>query len=240
MELTAYGCSDTGKVRYENEDAFFVDAANAFFAVADGMGGLPGGANASQKTIDLLQSYVLDNKGKLDPANLYDFVKKINHDLAIEGNEAHPFIGWGTTLSLCNLKENLCQIIHVGDSAIYRVRDRYLKKLTADHTLENRYINDRGEGARSLMPAEYAHTLTRCIGHNDNLRLDQKFVKVEVGDMIMLCTDGLTKYVGDEDIRQALVSFDSIEKAIKQLIKSANDAGGSDNIAVIAFSIDSL
>lgn len=240
MKLTAYGDSDKGKVRNENEDAFLVDASKAFFAVADGMGGLPGGANASKKTILNLESFITGNTGKLRPEDLYDFVKKVNQELAVEGNEKHPFIGWGTTLSLCRIQENLCQIIHVGDSAIYRVRDRYLQKLTVDHTMEHRYINDRGEGARALMPEEYAHTLTRCIGQNERLRLDQKFVKLEAQDLIMLCTDGLTKYVDDEDIRQALVSNHSVEKAIKQLIKAANDAGGDDNITVIAFRVDSL
>lgn len=240
MQLTVYGNSDIGKVRDENEDAYLVDSENAFFAVADGMGGLPGGANASQKTIKYLETYIAENSEKLKPEKLYDYIKQLNQELAAEGNEKHPFIGWGTTLSLCKIQENLCQIIHVGDSAIYRVRNRYLKKLTVDHTMEHRYINDRGEGARSLMPADYAHTLTRCIGQNEFLRLDQKFVKLEAEDIIMLCTDGLTKYVDDESIRLTLVSQDTIEKAVKELIRSANDAGGRDNITVVALRVDSL
>jgi Serine/threonine protein phosphatase len=233
MQLIAHGRTDPGKMRPNNEDAFMLDTAHGLFAVADGLGGLPDGAQASQRIAEDLEAYAQLKLKSKDAPELGDYIQQINAKLFFEGEEKHPFTGWGTTLTLCSIAKSICRIIHVGDSRLYQVRNKYMKKLTIDHTMERQYIRAHGEASRSLMPAEYQHTLTRCLGQNSDIRLDQKYIQLEDEDILLLCSDGLTNYVDEEDIRQTLVNSSSAEKATKTLVDLANEGGGGDNITVV-------
>lgn len=233
MQLSAHGRTDPGSMRPTNEDAFMVAAAHGLFAVADGLGGLPDGDLASSQITEKLEQYPHLRKAP----ELAEYVQQINAELSRDGAEKHPFTGWGTTLSLCSISDSICRIIHVGDSTVYMVRNKYMKKLTIDHTMEHQYIRQHGEASRPLMPAEYPHTLTRCLGQDTEIRLDQKYLQLQDEDILLLCTDGLTKFADEEDIRQILVHQTKPEKATQELIQLANHGGGGDNITAVVVHI---
>lgn len=235
MHLGSFGATHTGTVRRTNEDAYLVDNEAHLFAVADGMGGLPGGADVSQKAIEALREVAKENT--LSAQAVLSAVQNANRKLSEEGQEAHPFIGWGTTLSMCKINEMHCDILHIGDSAIFLIRDCSIQKMTVDHTLEHDFIEEVGEGARAAMPDNYAHTLTRCLGQSPEMEIDQSSFELLIGDTILLCTDGLTKFVELDQISEAIHKSANPKKAVEALIHLANDAGGADNVTAVVISI---
>lgn len=239
MNIRYFGNSDTGLVRETNEDALFIDEANQVFAVADGLGGLPGGAQASQRIVELLDETFGGLNEAEERPDLGELAIQINRVVAYEGMTDHPFTGSGSTLTIGQIVENQLLIAHVGDSAVYLLRGGNFDKLTIDHTMEQELLDRLGESARKTMPPEYPHTLTRCIGQIDELRVDQTRIKLQVGDRILFCSDGLNKVVSDDQIVTILKSSDDPEKICTELIAAANASRGPDNITIITVLIDS-
>ena len=264
MQLLSYGITNQGKVRNANEDAFLIDEAHQVFAVADGLGGLPGGAEASQRIIKLLQQTYRQVDAEEESADLGELILGINRILTKEGTEAHPFTGLGSTLTIAQLINDQLLIGHVGDSAAYHLRGDDLNKITINHTLEQEFIKRAGESARSryvssdglhkttinhameqefieragesarnLMPEEYPHTLTRCVGQDENVRIDQFRLTIASGDRLLLCTDGLDNIVTKQQIHAALQVDGTPEAICQELVEHANAEGGPDNITAI-------
>jgi protein phosphatase len=233
MQTSSYGITDQGKVRHANEDAFLIDEPHQVFAVADGLGGLPGGAEASQRIVELLKQTCQHMDADEERADLGELITGINRVLSREGNEAHPFTGSGSTLTLTQLIGDQLLIGHVGDSAAYHLRGDDFNKLTIDHTMEQEFIERVGESARTMMPPEYPHTLTRCVGQNEELRVDQSRLTIAPGDRLLLCTDGLNKVVEKHQIHATLQADASPQKICQGLVDHANAEGGPDNITVI-------
>ncbi|MEO0510137.1 MAG: protein phosphatase 2C domain-containing protein [Verrucomicrobiota bacterium] len=229
--------TDRGQVREFNEDAFFIDDVHQVYAVADGLGGLPGGADASKRIVALLGQSMEHIDAKEERFDLAELIIGINQIISKEGMSAHPFTGSGSTLTLCQIVADQLLIGHVGDSAIYLLRKNQLKKLTIDHTMEQKLIDQHGEEAREFMPPEYPHTLTRCVGQKEDLRVDQTRMSIEPGDRILLCTDGLNKVVSEDEINTVLSEGDDLESISVTLAKKANAKDGPDNITVITLFI---
>lgn len=234
MQLNAYGITDPGKIRSVNEDAYLTDLAHGLFVVADGLGGLPEGDKASQRIVEQLGEYPKLNG---NAPELATYIESVNAKLTAEGQNRHPFTGWGSTLTLCWINETICRIVHVGDSAVFHFRNNDMKKLTIDHTMEHQYIRKHGEASRSLMPEEYTHTLTRCMGQDDTIRLDQKYIQLAPKDRILLCTDGLSKFVPADEIQRTIYTSSSPKEAATTLVQLANNAGGGDNITAIVIEV---
>ena len=237
MKVTSYGLTDQGKVRHANEDALFIDNAHQLYAVADGLGGLPGGAEASQRIVELLEQTMSRVDSNEERVDLTELIIGINEIVAREGLDAHPFTGSGSTLTIGQIVGNQLLIGHVGDSAAYLLREGVLEKLTIDHTMAQELIDRQGESAHDIMPPEYPHTLTRCVGQGEVLRVDQTRVGVESGDCILLCTDGLNKVLTNDQIREELGRDKSPEEICKTLTQMANDNEGPDNITLIVVEI---
>ena len=239
MQVISFGATDIGKVREANEDAYLIDSSSRIFAVADGLGGLPGGAQASNRTIELLQLYSLspspENSGTQD---LVDTISRIDEMVTREGDEAYPFTGMGSTLSLARIFEDQLQIAHVGDSAIFLIREAVIKKLTTDHTLAQEAVDEQGESIRASLPPSYADTLTNCIGLESRVPTDTGRHQLQTGDRVLLCTDGLSKYVSEEKLLTTITNNPAPENAVKQLIQLAMQSGGSDNITAIVIALN--
>lgn len=234
MQVNSFGITDCGKVRHNNEDAFFIDDAHQFYAVADGLGGLPGGAETSQRTVALLAQTMDRVDSKEERVDLGDLIKSINQIVQKEGFTAHPFTGSGSTLTICQIIGHTLLVGHIGDSAAYLLRDHTLEKLTVDDTMAQELIDKHGESALETMPPEYPHTLTRCIGQNEQFSVYQNEIGVEAGDILLLCTDGLNKVIPEEQIKDTLAAPDMSPKSLcSQFIEMANNAGGPDNITLI-------
>lgn len=233
MDINVFGLTDQGRVRPENQDAFFIDETHQVYAVADGLGGLPGGADTSRRIVELLEENAEHINAQKERFDLADFIIGINQIISKEGAEAYPVTGSGSTLTLCQIVEDQLLIGHVGDSAAYLLREGSLKKLTIDHTLEQDLIDEHGEAARQHMPPEYPHTLTRCIGQESEFRVDQTRIELKPGDRVLLCTDGLNKIVMETEIAESLGAELSPEQIATQLAEKANAKSGPDNITVI-------
>jgi len=233
MQINAFGLTDTGRVRDENQDAYFIDAAHNVFAVADGLGGLPGGADASRRIVELLHQSMGRINSEEERFDLAELIIGINKIISKESQVAHPITGSGSTLTLCQILEDQLFIGHVGDSATYLSRDGKFEKLTIDHTMAQELVDKHGESALEFMPKEYPHTLTRCIGQEGELRVDQTHIKLQSGDRIMLCTDGLNKVVPESEIADIVGAQLEPEQICTQLKDKANANQGPDNITVI-------
>ena len=233
MQITSYGITNLGKVRLTNEDALFIDKAHQVYAVADGLGGLPGGAEASQRIVQLLEQAMKRTDPNHEHIDLTELINGINEIVVKEGLDAHPHSGMGSTLTIGQIVGDQLLIGHIGDSAAYLLRDDDLKKLTIDHTMAQKLIDRQGESTRDVIPSEFSHTLTRCVGQGENLRVDSKSITIKPGDRILLCTDGLDKVISSEAIKKELARKQSPEEACHQLTQMANDNEGPDNITVI-------
>lgn len=237
MQLSSYGITNQGKVRHANEDALFIDDAHQVYAVADGLGGLPGGAEASQRIVELLEQTMKRVDSSEERVDLTELIVGINEIVAKEGVDAHPFTGSGSTLTIAQIVGDQLLIGHIGDSAAYLLRGEDLDKLTIDHTMAQELIDREGESVRAVMPPDYSHTLTRCLGQGETLRVDNTRITVKPGDRLLLCTDGLNKVISSEAIKEALARKQSPEVICRQLTQIANDNEGPDNITVIVIHI---
>ena len=237
MQLSSYGITNQGKVRHTNEDALFIDEAHQVYAVADGLGGLPGGAQASQRIMQLLEQIMKRVDSSQERVDLAELINSINEIVAKEGLEAYPFTGTGSTLTIGQIVGDQLLIGHIGDSAAYLLRGEDLKRLTNDHTLAQEFINREGESARAAMPPEYLHTLTRCVGQGKTLRVDNARITIVAGDRLLFCTDGLDKVISSEAIKEELARKQSSEETCHQLTQMANENEGPDNITVIVIQI---
>lgn len=238
MQIQVHGISDRGLVRKRNEDALFIDEDHCVYAVADGLGGLPGGDQASGRIVELLDKAFNGVDSEEERADLADLIIEINRVITKEGLEAHPFTGSGSTLTIGQIIKDQMLIAHVGDTALYLLREDTLEQITSDHTMAQEFIDRLGEKARESMPPEYPHTLTRCVGQIEELRVDQTRIALQSKDRILLCSDGLNKVLTHRQIQCLLEADQSPQKIAQSLVDSANANRGPDNITIIVIIID--
>jgi len=230
--------TDVGRVRERNEDGFLT--REPLFAVADGMGGHRGGAVASQVALEIL-SQMDGNSMAGDGAaeGLADMVNQANEAVLERASEEPRLAGMGTTLTALVVQPGRIHLAHVGDSRAYLLRDGNLRQLTEDHSLVQRMVN---EGKLTPEEAEihpHRSVLTRALGVEAGLQVDTETLDVRSGDRILLCSDGLTTMISEEEIRRVVAESDDPQRAAEALVGAANAAGGVDNItAVILFVLD--
>ena len=245
--------SDMGRVRNNNEDAVAEDPDIGLLVLADGMGGYNAGEIASgiaiATVLDVARRQWKDIKrGEVDPDSGYSVEALMLKD-AVE--TAHTTIyhvsqsqpqcaGMGTTVVSCLLHDDRMSIAYVGDSRLYRYRERTLEQITRDHSLIEELIArghyTRDEAAKLVRK----NIVTRALGVEPEVSVDIIEDTVEVGDIILICSDGLTDMISDETIGLTLGKYaDNIELAAKELIHLANEGGGKDNVSVVLARADS-
>ena len=223
--------TDIGKLRKQNEDAAWFDEARAVFAVADGMGGHLAGEVASRMAIEAVQRMARENE-RPGIAALREAVACAHETILAHAQDHIECAGMGTTLSVLWLGENYAYIAHVGDSRIYRLREGSLTQITQDHSLVEELVR------AGLITREQARThprrniITRALGTHGENEPDLLVTDVQDGDVFLLCTDGLTGMVPDDEIERPLRDC-GIEAAADRLLALALDAGGRDNVTLI-------
>ena len=223
--------TDIGKLRKQNEDAAWFDEARAVFAVADGMGGHLAGEVASRMAIEAVQRMARENE-RPGIAALREAVACAHETILTHAQDHIECAGMGTTLSVLWLGENYAYIAHVGDSRIYRLREGSLTQITQDHSLVEELVR------AGLITREQARThprrsiITRALGTHGENEPDLLVTDVQDGDVFLLCTDGLTGMVPDDEIERTLRDC-GIEAAADRLLALALDAGGRDNVTLI-------
>ena len=223
--------TDIGKLRKQNEDAAWFDEARAVFAVADGMGGHLAGEVASRMAIEAVQRMARENE-RPGIAALREAVACAHETILAHAQDHIECAGMGTTLSVLWLGENYAYIAHVGDSRLYRLREGSLTQSTQDHSLVEELVR------AGLITREQARThprrniITRALGTHGENEPDLLVTDVQDGDVFLLCTDGLTGMVPDDEIERTLRDC-GIEAAADRLLALALDAGGRDNVTLI-------
>ena len=237
MILRAFAQSDVGRVRPENEDSFLCDDNSSLFAVADGIGGLPSGGQASQLAIATLAK-LCGNKPVGQKIDYPQVLAEINEQVFRLGRVLSPQFGIGSTLTFVHLTGVKLHVGHVGDSCALRLRVNVIEQLTRDHTIESelRERTARGEPLGMLM--ENRNALTRCIGQPPPLEGDYAVHTVLPHDRYLLCSDGITRYVAQAEIAEILQKAAEPQVAAHQLIDQANLRGGLDNSTAVVLFFD--
>jgi len=229
--------SDTGRQRPANEDNYFVTAP--LFVVADGMGGAQAGEVASQTAVEFFTDGLPDGPASAEE-RLAGLVARANariHELA-QSDEG--LAGMGTTLTAAYVSEHDLAVAHVGDSRLYVLRDGELQQLTDDHSLVGELIRRGQIRAEEAEEHPQRSIITRALGIEQEVVVDHLTWPVRDGDVILICSDGLTSMVPDTRVAEVIRDAPSLAQAAQRLIAAANDAGGRDNITVILFRVEEV
>ena len=236
------GRSETGLVRTSNQDAFAVIDSAGMWAVADGMGGHVGGAVAAQTAIATVQAQAAFSQEQLrsgtSPIDVLTALISRAHEAILAQARSQPKLkGMGTTLVLLTVipdQTSMAYVAHIGDSRAYRFRAGALTPLTRDHSLIEKYLE------RGILTPETAkthperHVLTRALGVTATVAPTIAGCAMHEADLVILCSDGLTKMLEDQDIQRVLCNGDpSPAGACDRLIAAALDRGGEDNVTVV-------
>jgi serine/threonine protein phosphatase PrpC len=225
--------TDTGRRRRRNEDAYVFEPP--LFAIADGMGGAQAGEVASRLAAAALQESGAATGGE---ERIYDLIQEANRRVYDRSSTDPSTSGMGTTITVALVENGNVAFGHVGDSRAYLIRDGRMEQITEDHSLVNELMKS---GKLSREEAE-AHpqrsVITRALGTDPDVDVDTFTIEAHVGDVFLLCSDGLTDMVGEDEIFELVDgNRPDIDAALEALVRAANRSGGEDNITVVAFEI---
>jgi protein phosphatase len=225
------GRTDVGRQRTANEDSLVVRPP--LFAVADGMGGAKAGEVASAVAVEAVEH--ARESGEPAEAQLADIVRAANrriYDLAVADESRR---GMGTTLTLAKVHGDEVSLAHVGDSRAYRMRDGELAQLTRDHSLVAELERSGQITAEAAEHHPQRSIITRALGPEPDVEVDTYTLAGREGDVFLICSDGLTSMISDDEVTSILRSAASLDDAAEALVRAANQSGGKDNITVILF-----
>jgi serine/threonine protein phosphatase PrpC len=235
--LRSAALSDIGRVRRNNEDRYINDEGSMVFGIADGVGGLPAGAEAAQLTIDHIQSGLASSKaGKLP--DLVAIVQQANRVVNQLGTSVSPVMGIGSTLTFGLIRDSVLHIAHVGDSRCYAWRHGEFMQLTEDHSVENEAKLRRARGEVIYYHEANRNALTRCIGQPGVPEVDLIARPLRAGDRYLFCTDGVTRLVRDSELADFLASGVDPEQTLREIITLAVRRGGPDNATGVMVFVD--
>jgi protein phosphatase len=226
--------SDTGRRRRRNEDNYVV--APPLFAVADGMGGAQAGEVASRLAASALQAGDSDGREGLDRVDA--LIQEANRRIFDRASNDPAASGMGTTMTVALVEGMTVAIGHVGDSRAYLVRGEQMEQLTDDHSLvaELQKSGELSEQEAQMHPQR--SVITRAVGTDPDVDVDRFTIEAQEGDVFLICSDGLTDMVEDEEILELVHrNRDDLDKAVKALVAAANRVGGEDNITAVAFRV---
>ena len=235
--MDIYALTDVGCVRSINQDYVFatkdkVGKLPNLFIVADGMGGHKAGDFASKYTVETFTDLVRKENREGPISIIQEGIKTVNKMLLSKANESEDYEGMGTTLVIATLIKNSLYIANVGDSRLYILSDE-LSQITRDHSYVEEMV-DIGEMNRDDdIYKSKKNIITRAIGAGPEVMADFFEIRIKPGDIILMCSDGLTGMVSDDKIKAILELDISIKEKCEMLIKTANDNGGKDNVGVV-------
>jgi len=234
MRIEAFGISDMGLKRTNNEDAFLARPDLGFCVVADGMGGAAAGEIASRIFVDTAQEVLADSASIEGVADLVKHSFTLANKRMLDHIAAYPnHAGMGCTAEIFAVSGDEIIIGHVGDSRTYCLRNHRLKQLTSDHSLVQEQIN---QGLITLEEARkhpMRHVILRAVGSKETIELDVLKGRGFKGDLYLLCSDGLTDMIDDAEIVRCLDTSGSLQTMARELVEHAKAAGGRDNITVV-------
>ncbi|BAZ06690.1 Stp1/IreP family PP2C-type Ser/Thr phosphatase [Calothrix sp. NIES-3974] len=241
MKLLFFGASDVGLVRLSNQDAHYIDKNGKFFIVADGMGGHAGGEEASRIATEEIQAYISENwdSPKTSPQLLEGALIQANAAILADQHEHPERADMGTTVVGVMFRNDEPYCVHIGDSRLYRFRSGQLEQMTEDHTWVSRAIKLGDMTVEEAREHPLRHVLSRCLGREEMQNFDIQQLDIQVGDILLLCSDGLTEELSNQEIVSQLQTHGSnLEQAAQNLIEAAKSKGGHDNITLILVAVE--
>ncbi len=245
--LLAYGLSDMGLVRKNNEDVWGSLPEHHLFVLADGMGGHQAGEVASREATNHFLKQVKECLEKEENiknnadvlADCIRYILEETNHFVYELSKTHELLrGMGTTMCCVYFHESEVVYAHVGDSRIYRLRNNTLKPLTRDHSLLRELIYLGQMPTKYIEETNYKNIITRAIGTEPFVEPVVCVDQIEGGDMYLLCTDGLTDLLSNEEIEEILRTDLTVEEKVRHLIVSAKRKGGHDNITCVCVQVN--
>lgn len=241
MRVVMGGLTHPGQVRGENEDCIMARSELGLAVLADGMGGHQAGEVASRMAVDVITAYFSETprgrssrKSAIKPQALVDAIRKANAAV-YEAAQARPdYHGMGSTVVVAMFAGNRLCVGHVGDSRLYRFRQNTLEQLTKDHSVVQELINRGLYTPEEARQSTAKNLVTRALGVDREIEPDTASTAVHPGDIFLLCSDGLTDVVTDEQIAEILRRHGgNVDVAARLLVDHANAQGGPDNISVV-------
>ena len=248
MRIRYAAKTDVGMKRTHNEDYFSLVEQDQLFLVADGMGGHASGEVASKMAADTIQEffarsqddditwpYKMDRQLSFVENRLVVGVKMANQRIHEAANKDLRLKGMGTTVVGGQIVGQKLYIAHVGDSRCYRIRGGKIQQMTRDHSLLEDY-KDAKPGMSDEEQKKFPHrnVITRALGMRETVQVDVHAQDIEGGDVFVFCSDGLSGMIEDDVILKTVVEHPDLEQAVSALVDAANQAGGTDNVTVLA------
>jgi protein phosphatase len=248
MRIVYEAVSDVGRKRKGNEDSLFLNPDQKLFVVADGMGGHAAGEIASRVAVDAINEFVtltggndeitwpfgLDDSISYEGNRLKTAIRHANRRVLEATRESAEYEGMATTVAAVLVDGDTANLAHVGDSRIYRWSGEELVQLTDDHSWVNEQIQSGVISPEQARNHPLRNVVTRALGGRSDLMVDIQARQMRAGDLLLLCSDGLTTMIGDEDIARILgESGGDVARAARALVEEANERGGEDNITVV-------
>lgn len=235
--LKTFSITDIGRRRKLNQDFVYsseepVGNLPNLFLVADGMGGHNAGDYASKYTVETIVEEISRSFEKNPVRILQKAIEKANAHIREKAMEDETLSGMGTTVVAATCLGKYLQVANVGDSRLYVLGDK-ITQITRDHSLVEEMVRMGGIDRESARNHPDKNIITRAVGAQDTVDIDFFSVELNAGEMVLMCSDGLTNMLEDEEIRLILNGQRDIEERAEELVKAANNNGGKDNIAVI-------
>jgi len=241
--MKVFGKTDIGCVRKENQDYFLFEVKDdmAFCVLCDGMGGANGGALASRL---VCEAYIKELKRQSSELCDFDSIKNVveravysaNKNVFQYATKDLKYEGMGTTMVTATVKNNVVVISNVGDSRAYKISDLGIKKITRDHSLVEMFVEEGKISAEEAKRHPDKNIITKAVGTERELDADFYNPDMKNGDRILLCSDGLSNFLTDDELYSFIYKKD-IDKSLNNLIDMAKDRGGSDNITAVILEI---
>jgi len=234
--LLAEAFSHVGNVRVNNEDSVLCDTANSLFIVADGIGGQEYGEIASALAVNITTETVMgDSDG--DPLEVlceaFYEANNVLYNTSLEGEKGAVGLHMGTTMTAARPNKDLISIVHVGDSRAYYINKDQINQLTKDHSLVGEMLREGSITAEEAHHHPQKNIITRSLGHEPFVLLDKITKSWSKGDYLLLCSDGLSNLVEEEELKWTVLNSVTLRQAVLRLTDMALKRGGYDNISVV-------
>jgi protein phosphatase len=252
MRVRFAGDSNVGMKRAHNEDSFYLPETERLAIVADGMGGHASGEVASRMAVETISGFFKATQEeqqltwpfKMDKGHRYDVNRMVTaiklanlkiHEQAQKDPRCH---GMGTTVVSALFVDDALVVGHVGDSRLYRRRDGVFEQITEDHSLLNDYIKMKHLSPDEIAAFPHKNVIVRALGMKDTVQVDVHVDAPRLGDVYIICSDGLSGMIKDDDISEIATSEKDLDVVCERLITTANKNGGLDNITVVAVRLE--
>lgn len=235
-------CSDVGKIRKVNEDSYYIpepDDKVKIFMIADGIGGQTHGQFAGMMTVEnVVRNIYRDIENEDKSAMLKNAIKNANNTLINYASENEEFKGMGSTLVSLLIYDSKAYITHAGDSRCYMIRNNVISQITIDNSYVEYLLQKGVINTEQAKNHPQKNLIIKAIGMDENLELDMDIIDIRDGDIFLLCSDGLSSGVLDEDMLHIIrKKKKDLQKAVEELVKTAKQNDGHDNITAILMEV---